>query len=158
MATIIQRVDDVQTRDVNTRRGAGVVYDIILGDGTKASTFDSDLGNKARQFVGQMAKVDLTSKPSQDGRYTNVYLNSIEPADAGATPTTDAPVTPGPRTDDETAARIARTSALRYGIDVSIAANVPGQISWNDVEDYTHWILTGEGPNPLGADDPFPPA
>jgi hypothetical protein len=143
MATIIQRIESVNPRSVNTRRGPGTVYDVMLGDGTKASTFDSTIGNKATSMVGQMAAVDLTSKTNDRG-YTDVYLNSINAADGDATPTTNehAPA----ESKDDTAARIARTSALRFGIDVGIAAGTPGQVLWSAVEEYADWILHGKQP------------
>lgn len=157
MATINTIIERVNPRDVNTQRGPSVVYDVYLGDGTKAATFDSDLGRKAQSLVGRMVRVELTSK--QKGEYTNVYLDSVESADMSADGAYDAPTpatTPqmyeGTTTHDQqqataqdaTAARIARTSALKMAIDVGIAAGLPGQVSWEDVEAWADYILTAQ--------------
>jgi len=138
-------------RDVNTKRGPGTVYDVTLGDGTKASTFDSALGKKAEDLIGQMVVVGIESSQSADGRYTNTYLNSIETTSevesgTGMPATPSTPFSPD-LTPDEGAKRISRSVALKMAAEDAIARGVPGNIDWKAVNEYSAYILYAEEPD-----------
>lgn len=56
----------------------GGFYDIKLQDGTKLSTKKAELAQAAKELKGQSAL--LTYTESQNGQYTNRYLDKIETA------------------------------------------------------------------------------
>jgi hypothetical protein len=72
-------LDEVRT--VETRRGA-VRYVARDADGNEYTTFREDIGERALQLQGQ--RVRLEYHEERRGRYTNVYLDKIEPAPAPA--------------------------------------------------------------------------
>jgi hypothetical protein len=79
-----------EVRAVETRGGT-VRYVSKDTDGNEYTTFREDIGERAKQLQG--TRVRLEYHEEQRGRYHNVYLDKIEPAEpaAGSHPGTDAP-------------------------------------------------------------------
>jgi hypothetical protein len=72
---------------VDTRRGS-VRFVARDSDGNEYTTFREDIGARARKLQGR--RVRLEYHEEQRGRYTNVYLDKIEPAEpAGPSGGTD---------------------------------------------------------------------
>jgi hypothetical protein len=57
-------------------------------DGHEYTTFREEIGARARELEGR--SVRLTYHEERRGRYTNVYLDMVEPLDPGESPQTDA--------------------------------------------------------------------
>ena len=64
---------DVETRSGNTR------YVVRDDDGNEYTTFREPIGNAALRAKGSRARIEYHEQ--QRGRYTNVYLDAIEPID-----------------------------------------------------------------------------
>lgn len=77
MAEIIAKIDEVNSKSVNTSRGAGTVYE-IKADGKRFSTFKAPLGKQAAELRGQTAKIEYSAV--QKGEFTNYYLEGVEAA------------------------------------------------------------------------------
>jgi hypothetical protein len=71
-----------EVKDVETR-GGNVRYVVRDADGNEYTTFREQIGKRARELEGQTARIEFHEQ--QRGRYTNVYLDKVEPApqDAG---------------------------------------------------------------------------
>ncbi|HEY1277020.1 MAG TPA: hypothetical protein VGF25_19090 [Thermoleophilaceae bacterium] len=83
-------LDDVRTFETS---GGNVRYVARDADGNEYTTFREAIGNRARELAGQRVRIEYHE--NQRGRYTNVYLDKIEPAppepeQAGGDSTTDA--------------------------------------------------------------------
>ena len=68
----LDEVTDVETRGGNVR------YVVRDGDGNEYTTFREQIGKRARDLEGQTARIEFHEE--QRGRYTNVYLDKVEPA------------------------------------------------------------------------------
>lgn len=80
-------LEDVRTFDT---RGGSVRYVARDADGHEYTTFREAIGEEAKRLTG--ARVRITSHEEQRGRYTNVYLDKLEPLpEAGG---------PGPQAED----------------------------------------------------------
>jgi hypothetical protein len=85
MAEIITTVEDVKVvAEGSNNRGPWTKTAVVGGDGREYATFDGGLASQASALKGKVAK--LTFKESVRGKYTNLDLESIEEAEAGATP------------------------------------------------------------------------
>jgi hypothetical protein len=84
----------VTIRDVRTfeTSGGNVRYVVRDEEGNEYTTFREGIGEAARGFEGKRARVEYHE--NQRGKYTNVYLDKIEPA----------PEEPGGDTDPDEAA------------------------------------------------------
>ena len=164
----MQIVSTITRAERRTTNSGHVIFDTYLGDGTKASTFDAALGDKAISLQGQQVVVDLETQ--QRGEYTNVVLKSVTPsAPANAIPaetpfdsgmgsapaSAPAPAAPSPPmatshpVADAQAERIARSVALRLASEEAVAANLPGERNWSRIDADVQYLLTGEAPVPF---------
>jgi hypothetical protein len=71
----VVHLDEVQ--DVETR-GGNVRYVVRDRDGKEYTTFREQIGKRARELEGQTARIEFHEE--QRGRYTNVYLDKVDPA------------------------------------------------------------------------------
>lgn len=66
----------VQGRNVNTRFGAKIVYDVLLGNGVTHQTWKSDIAMRAQGLLqengGNPVPVSARVSKSQDGKYDNL--------------------------------------------------------------------------------------
>lgn len=88
------QVLQVEARNVNTKKGPGVIYDLKASDGRTYSTFDAALGQNALQLQGQVVTIDFDVR--QNGNYTNYTLNGLFPQGAIVPVNTNPPVSPSP--------------------------------------------------------------
>ena len=70
-------IEDVRTFDT---RGGNTRYVVRDGDGNEYTTFRETIGDKAAELEGQRVRIEYHEE--QRGRYTNVYLDKVEPAPA----------------------------------------------------------------------------
>jgi hypothetical protein len=82
-------IRDVRTFDTS---GGNVRYVVRDGDGNEYTTFREAIGDAAKGFEGKRARIAYHE--NQRGKYTNVYLDKIEPG----------PEEPGGDTDPDEAA------------------------------------------------------
>jgi hypothetical protein len=68
-------VEDVQTFDT---RGGNVRYVIRDSDGNEYTTFREAIGARAQELKGRRASIEFHEQ--QRGRFTNVYLDKVEPS------------------------------------------------------------------------------
>jgi hypothetical protein len=66
-----------EVRDVETR-GGNVRYVVRDREGNEYTTFREQIGKRARELEGQTARIEFHEE--QRGRYTNVYLDKVDPA------------------------------------------------------------------------------
>src|SRR3954470_21218446 len=66
-----------EVKDIETS-GGNVRYVVRDGDGNEYTTFREQIGKRARELEGQTARIEFHEQ--QRGRYTNVYLDKVEPA------------------------------------------------------------------------------
>jgi hypothetical protein len=73
---------EVTVRDVKAlKTRSGTVRFVLVDDaGKEYTTFRPEIGEQARQALGQRARIEFHEQ--QRGDYTNVYLDSVEPLDA----------------------------------------------------------------------------
>jgi hypothetical protein len=161
----MQIVSTITRAERRTTNSGHVIFDTYLGDGTKASTFDATLGDKAISLQGQQVVVDLETQ--QRGEYTNVVLKSVTPSapanaipaetpfDSGmgsapaSAPTPASPPMATKMPPDAQAERIARSVALRLASEEAIAANLPGERNWSKIDADVQYLLTGDTPVPF---------
>jgi hypothetical protein len=72
---VISTLQDVRAFETNSGNTRYVARD---ADGNEYTTFREDIGERAKQLRGQ--RVRITYHETQRGRYTNVYLDKLEPA------------------------------------------------------------------------------
>ena len=72
---VISVLRDVRAFDTSSGNTRYVARD---GDGNEYTTFREDIGERAKQLQGQ--RVRISYHETQRGRYTNVYLDKLEPA------------------------------------------------------------------------------
>jgi hypothetical protein len=79
----------VTIRDVRTfeTSGGNVRYVVRDDDDNEYTTFREAIGEAAKRFEGERARIEYHE--NQRGRYTNVYLDKIEPAPPGPAGDTD---------------------------------------------------------------------
>jgi hypothetical protein len=79
----------VQLADVRTfaTRGGNSRYVVRDGDGNEYTTFREAIGERAQALAGRPVRIEYHE--DQRGRYTNVYLDKVEPAPARSDPTAD---------------------------------------------------------------------
>jgi hypothetical protein len=101
-------LDEVRT--VETRRGT-VRYVARDADGNEYTTFREDIGERALHLQGR--RVRLEYHEERRGRYTNVYLDRIEPvpAPAGVGQAAAGEAAPGEADSDEAAWQTAVAAA-----------------------------------------------
>jgi len=75
-----------EVQAIDTRRGV-VCYVSRDTDGNEYTTFREDIGERAKDLQGR--RVRLEYHREQRGRYTNVYLDKIDPAEPAAAPEPD---------------------------------------------------------------------
>jgi len=68
-------IDEVRTFET---RGGNVRYVVRDSDGNEYTTFRESIGNEAKRFEGQRARIEYHE--NQRGQYTNVYLDKVQPA------------------------------------------------------------------------------
>src|SRR3954470_2935132 len=79
-------LEDVQTFETS---GGNLRYVVRDKDGNEYTTFREAIGERAKQLTGRRVRVQYHE--NQRGRYTNVYLDKVEPApSAESDPNTDA--------------------------------------------------------------------
>lgn len=150
---VVVTIEDVSSRDVNTRNGTKTVYNIKASDGRYYGTFDENNGRKAGTLKGQSVRLEYSFREShKDGKtYQNYDLKGIE-ANAFA-PSPDVPpsaqtvlnlvASQGPSDKDLS---IARAVALKAAVetfatgalDLSSAENI---LAVSDT--YVDWLLNG---------------
>lgn len=64
--------------------GGRTIYDIAFSDGVKYTTFDGQIAGQASALVGQPVIATVTTKQSQDGRYTNHYFEGVRSGNGAA--------------------------------------------------------------------------
>ena len=74
METVVT-LDEVRTFET---RGGNTRYLVRDGDGNEYTTFREAIGERARELEGGRARIEYHEE--QRGRYTNVYLDKVEPA------------------------------------------------------------------------------
>ena len=72
----IERVETFETSGGSTR------YLVRDTDGNEYTTFREPIGQRAQGLEGARVRIDYHE--AQRGRYTNVYLDKVEPAEAAA--------------------------------------------------------------------------
>jgi hypothetical protein len=79
-------LEDVRTFETS---GGNLRYVVRDKDGNEYTTFREAIGERAKQLTGR--RVRIRYHENQRGRYTNVYLDKVEPApSAESDPNTDA--------------------------------------------------------------------
>jgi hypothetical protein len=78
---VISVLRDVRSFDTNSGNVRYVARDM---DGNEYTTFREDIGERAKQLQGQ--RVRISYHETQRGRYTNVYLDKLEPAPSPESP------------------------------------------------------------------------
>jgi hypothetical protein len=68
-------IDDVRTFETS---GGNVRYVVRDTDGGEYTTFRERIGDEAKRLEGQRVRIEYHE--NQRGRYTNVYLDKVEPA------------------------------------------------------------------------------
>src|SRR5215212_3420701 len=68
-------LDQVRTFET---RGGNVRYVVRDAEGNEYTTFRERIGDRARELTGKRARIEFHE--AQRGRYTNVYLDKVEPA------------------------------------------------------------------------------
>jgi hypothetical protein len=68
-------IDEVETFET---RGGNVRYVARDQDGNEYTTFRESIGDEARRLEGRRVRIEYHE--NQRGRYTNVYLDRVEPA------------------------------------------------------------------------------
>ena len=68
-------IDDVRTFETRGGNARYVVRDV---DGNEYTTFREAIGDKAAELEGRRVRIEYHEE--QRGRYTNVYLDKVEPA------------------------------------------------------------------------------
>lgn len=144
MPEVTVTLEDVESKDVNTKRGLGTVYRLKGSDGRTYTTFDREIATKAAELRGKTVVFDYVE--SKNGEWVNYNLNGVK---AGAFATTPAPAqgfpteTPQgstPNTDRDTS--IARAVALKAAVTYVVGAN-PEQDPIALADEYVEWLLTG---------------
>jgi hypothetical protein len=74
-------IDEVRTFETS---GGNVRYVVRDTDGNEYTTFRERIGDEAKRLEGQRVRIE--HHENQRGRYTNVYLDKVEPAPAEAAP------------------------------------------------------------------------
>lgn len=115
-STITGTVGNVTGRETSK----GVIHEIVIGDKKLSAWSDSGLGEQANALQG--STVEAVYETKQNGNFTNHYLKSLKLTDAAPTTASGIPLAPatspesrgGPKADDDTAARIARSVAFEH--------------------------------------------
>src|SRR3954454_5522915 len=76
-----------EVKDVETR-GGNVRYVVRDREGNEYTTFREQIGKRARELEGQTARIEFHEQ--QRGQYTNVYLDTVEPAPQDASTAADS--------------------------------------------------------------------
>lgn len=84
----MQVVSTLQEVRVLSTRGGNTRYVARDADGNEYTTFREAIGERAKQLEG--TRVRITFHEEQRGRYENVYLDKLEPAETDATQAGDA--------------------------------------------------------------------
>lgn len=146
MPEVTVTLEDVESKDVNTRRGLSTVYRLKASDGRTYTTFDDKLAKEGAKYRGQTVVLDYVE--SQNGEYTNYNLNGVK---AGETPTgiilpTAAPLfsaSPANPTQESRDTSIARAVALKAAVEVSVGGISEGNGVLETANIYVEWLLTG---------------
>src|SRR5436305_6571255 len=108
---VISVLRDVRSFDTNSGNVRYVARDT---DGNEYTTFREDIGERAKQLRGQ--RVRISYHETQRGRYTNVYLDKLEPA---PTEGRAAPSTPGATTTPESGETDVQEAAWRTAVEAA---------------------------------------
>jgi hypothetical protein len=79
-------IDVAEVSEVETS-GGNVRYVVRAGDGREFTTFREQIGRRAKDLERRRARIAFHEE--QRGRFTNVYLDKIEPAPEAARDDTD---------------------------------------------------------------------
>jgi hypothetical protein len=139
-------LNDVESRDVQSRGETATVYSFKCSDGRKYTTFKRDIAVPGSQLRGRLVTIGYTEK--QNGEFTNYYLNSIKLADTGIilpeTPVFTAH--PDSPTQEKKDVSIARAVALKAAVETAVGLQLE-DASWQTILDiadaYVPWLLTG---------------
>src|SRR5436305_4057811 len=96
---VISVLRDVRSFDTDSGSVRYVARDM---DGNEYTTFREDIGERAKQLQGQ--RVRISYHETQRGRYTNVYLDKLEPAPSSESRAGPAAAPDGGDTDVQEAA------------------------------------------------------
>jgi hypothetical protein len=96
---VISVLQDVRSFDTSSGNTRYVARD---ADGNEYTTFREEIGERAKQLQGQ--RVRISYHETQRGRYTNVYLDKLEPTAPPEAAATPSAVGPGGDTDVQEAA------------------------------------------------------
>ena len=72
----LSRIEKVQTFET---RGGNTRFVVRDSEGNEYTTFREEIGERARELEGD--QVRITYHEQERGRYRNVYLDKVEPAD-----------------------------------------------------------------------------
>jgi uncharacterized membrane protein YgcG len=70
----VSRLEDVRTFET---RGGNTRFVVRDSDGNEYTTFREEIGERAQQLRGQQVRISYHE--TQRGRYTNVYLDQVDP-------------------------------------------------------------------------------
>src|SRR5581483_4645917 len=114
MPELTLTLNDVESKDVNTRRGLSTVYTLKGSDGRTYTTFDRELAVAASELRGKTVVFDYVE--SKNGDFINYNLNAVTEAAGGV----DIPVqtiAATPSTDKDVS--IARAVALKAAVETT---------------------------------------
>jgi hypothetical protein len=108
---VISVLQDVRAFDTSSGNTRYVARD---ADGNEYTTFREEIGERAKQLRGQ--RVRISYHETQRGRYTNVYLDKLDPAPTEGRP---APSTPGAATTPESGETDVQEAAWRTAVEAA---------------------------------------
>lgn len=155
MPEVTVTLEDVESKDVNTKRGLGTVYRLKASDGRTYTTFDREIAKTAAELRGKTVVFDYVQ--SQNGDFTNYNLNGVKagtgiPEVANTDNFATQPVT-GFHTGDSVTSKdtsIARAVALKAAVETVVGSDAydtagvpPDDTIINIANIYAEWLLTG---------------
>lgn len=85
----VTTIDQVRTFET---RGGNVRYVVRDAEGNEYTTFREGIGEEAKALEGRRVRIEYHE--AQRGQYTNVYLDTVEPAPEASEPTTGTDTDP----------------------------------------------------------------
>lgn len=151
----------VSTRKV--KNDTMTLWDIEVGDGTKLTTFQSPLGEKAKSYIGQICDFQITIDGPNDKGFTNLYLEGVQRSPGVKQPSEVAQAAHRAQTAAGTATEVTydqykdlsegqeqrKTTSIHRQTAAKVAAALLPESSqefWTNVTDLVHYFATGENP------------
>lgn len=145
MPEVTVTLEDVESKDVNTRRGLSTVYRLKASDGRTYTTFDDKLAKEGAKYRGQTVVLDYVE--SQNGEYTNYNLNGVKAGEQEfAQNRPDPQLAPGFNPGDSVTSKdtsIARAVALKAAVTYVVAGISPEDDVITLADSWVAWLLTG---------------